>query len=244
MADSDTFAEAGHPDAAGWMLGVLDSEESGRFQTHLKSCPECQQAVAEFGSAAQLLKTALPGIQLADGPEPSPDLQARTLAQVQQAASKTARKAAWLRWSPRRTLSAAAAVIATAAAAIALLLASSAPALAFTIPLHPQHGGTESGQAVAHHTDNGWSITLTVHGMPKLTSGQFYECWYAGPGNRPGHPDLITAGTFFVSSDGSATVQMWSAANPRTFPVMQITTEQPGDAGQHGQILLSGTAQK
>jgi hypothetical protein len=80
--------------------------------------------------------------------------------------------------------------------------------------------------------------------MPKLGSGQFYECWYAGPGNRPGHPDLITAGTFTVSPDGSATVQMWSAANPQTFPEMQITMELPGDGGQHGEVLLSGTAQK
>jgi hypothetical protein len=80
--------------------------------------------------------------------------------------------------------------------------------------------------------------------MPKLRSGQFYECWYAGPGNRPGHPDLITAGTFTGSPDGSATVQMWSAADPHSFPVMQITIEQPGDAGQHGQVLLSGTAKR
>ena len=157
---------------------------------------------------------------------------------------RAARKAAWRRWSPRRTLSAAAAAVVAAVAAIALILASSAPALAFTIPLHPGHGSTASGQAVPHHTANGWSIALTLHGMPKPKPGQFYECWYAGPDNRPGHPDLITAGTFTVSPDGSATVQMWSAADPRSFPVMQITAEQAGDAGQHGQVLLSGTAQK
>jgi anti-sigma-K factor RskA len=240
MADPDTFAEAGHPDAAGWLLGVLDPEESGRFETHLQSCPECQQAVGELGSAAQMLTAVLPGAQLADGPEPPVDLQARTLAQVQRAA----RKAAWRRWSPRRTLSAAAAAVAAVVAAIVLILASSAPALAFTIPLHPHYGITASGQAVAHHTADGWSITLTVHGLPPLQAPRFYECWYAGPGNRPGHPDLITAGTFTVGPDGSATVQMWSAASPRTFPVMQITAEQAGDAGQHGQVLLSGTAQK
>jgi anti-sigma-K factor RskA len=240
MADPDTFAEAGHPDAAGWMLGVLDPGESGRFEAHLESCRECQQAVAEFGSAAQMLKTALPGVQLADGPEPPPDLQARTLARVQRAARKTA----WRRWSPRRTLSAAAVALAAAVAAIALILASSAPALAFTIPLHPHHGITASGQAVAHQAADGWSITMTVHGMPKLRTDQFFECWYVGPGNRPGHPDLITAGTFKASPDGSATVQMWSAANPRTFPMMEITIEMAGDGGQHGQVLLSGTAQK
>ena len=113
-------------------------------------------------------------------------------------------------------------------AAIALILASSSPALAFTIALHPQHGSTASGQAVAHQTGDGWSIALTLHGMPKLRTGQFYECWYAGPDNRPAHPDLITAGTFTVGPAGSAAVQMWSEADPRASPSMQITTEQPG----------------
>ena len=61
------------------------------------------------------------------------------------------------------------------------------------------------------------------------------------PGQRPGHPQLITAGTFTVSRSGTATVQMWSAADPRTFPTMQITAETSGDGSQHGQIILTGT---
>jgi hypothetical protein len=69
-----------------------------------------------------------------------------------------------------------------------------------------------------------WSHAMTLTWLPRSSLGML--------------------GTFVVSSDGSATVQMWSAANPSTFPVMQITAEQPGDAGQHGQILLSGIAEK
>jgi anti-sigma-K factor RskA len=240
MADSDTFAEAGHPDVAGYVLGVLDPEESGRFEVHLESCAECRQVVAEFGGTAEMLTNVLPGVKLADGPEPPLDLQARTLARVRRAA----RKPAWRRWSPRRTLSAAAAAVAAAIAAIALILASSAPALAFTIPLHAHPGFSGSGQAVARQTDDGWSITLTVRGMLKLRPGQFYECWYVGPDDRPGHPDLVTAGTFTVGPDGSATVHMWSAAPPPEFPEMEITIEQAGDGGLHGQILLNGHAQK
>lgn len=242
MADSDSFTDSWHPDAAGWVLGVLDPEESGQFEVHLESCPECRQAVAELEATAQMLKTAvgLPDVQLADGPEPPADLEARTLARVQQAARKSARR----RWSPRRTLVAAVAVAVVAATATAIpILASSAPALAFTYTLQSPHGTATSGQAVAHQTGDGWSVTLTVHGLPKPGPGQFYECWYAGPGNRPGHPDLITAGTFTVSSVGTATVQMWSAADPRAFPFMEITTETAGDAQQHGQALLSGNAQ-
>ncbi len=245
MADPNVPAEAGHPDVAGWVLGVLDPEESTRFEAHLPSCPDCQQAVAEFGPTAQMLKTALPAMTSMATPEPPPDLEARTLARVERAA----RKAAWRRWHPKRILSAAAVVIIAAVTAIAVSLAQAAPALAVTIPLHPAHGSpsyvsSASGQAVAHHTADGWSIQLTVDHLKQLSSGYFYECWYAGPGNRPGHPDLITAGTFTVGPGGSATVQMWSAADPRTFPVMQITIERAGDAAQHGQVLLSGTAEK
>lgn len=58
-----------------------------------------------------------------------------------------------------------------------------------------------------------------------------------------GHPELITAGTFVVDRSGSQTINMWSAADPAQFKVMQITLEQPGDASQHGKVILSGTAQ-
>jgi len=240
MADLDAVAEAGHADAAGWVLGILDPDDHERFAAHLTACQACQQAVAELGSAATTLKAALPVMESLAVIEPPADLQARTLARVEQAA----RKATWRRWSPRRTLSAAAvAVIAAVAAIIVSLAGSAAPALAFTIPLHATtYGGAATGSAVAHHTADGWSIQLTVSHLKPLPSGQFYECWYAGPGNRPGHPDLITAGTFTVTASGSASVQMWSAADPSSFPDMQITAEQPGDAGQHGQIILSGKA--
>jgi len=64
----------------------------------------------------------------------------------------------------------------------------------------------------------------------------------AGPGNRPGRPELITAGTFTVGPSGTGSFTMWSAANPQVFKTMQITAERPGDAGQHGQVILTGTA--
>jgi Anti-sigma-K factor rskA/Putative zinc-finger len=256
MADQNAPADAEHPDAehpdaAGWVLGVLDPEESALFEAHLPSCPDCQQAVTEFGSTARLLKTALPVMESMPAAEPPPDLQARTVARVERAA----RKRTWRRWNTR-VVAAAAVVVVGAGTVTAVSLTQATPALAFTIPLHPASASTvqgpaspswarrASGQASAHHTANGWSIQLTVDHLKQLPSGYFYECWYAGPGNRPGHPDLITAGTFNVGPSGNATVQMWSAADPRTFPVMEITIEQPGDGAQHGQVLLSGTAEK
>jgi anti-sigma-K factor RskA len=246
MPEPDTSPQTEHADAAGWALGILDPGDSARFEVHLESCEECQQTVAEFGSAALLLTAPVPAMASVVGAEPPPGLQARTLGRVEQAAGRDARKAPWRRWSARLStrLSAAAAVIVAAAVAITLTLGQAAPALAFTIPLHAENGATATGQAVAHHTSDGWSIQLTVRNLKPLPSGKFYECWYASPANRPGHPDLITAGTFVVGASGTATVQMWSAANPATFPIMEITAEQPGNATQHGQVLLSGHARK
>jgi anti-sigma-K factor RskA len=240
MPDTEAFAEAEHQDAAGWALGTLDRDDYERFEAHLNSCRECQRAVAEFGPTALVLKSALPAMKLMGRTEPPADLQARTLARVERAARKPAR-----RWrSARLLLAAAAAVVIATVTGIALTLARPAPALAFDIPLHALYDGPASGEAVAHQTADGWSIQLTVHDLKPQGPGRFYECWYAGPGNQPGHPDLITAGTFTVGPSGTATVQMWSAADPRTFPTMQITAEQAGDAGQHGQIILAGTALK
>jgi Anti-sigma-K factor rskA len=204
--------------------------------------PEClfQSADDDQQRPVPALRGVVKQAEQAARNEPPADLQARTLASVKRAA----RKAAGHRRNAGLLLAAAAVVVIGTAAAIALTLARPAPALAFDIPLHANYSGPASGEAVAHQTANGWSIQLTVHDLQPLGPGRFYECWYAGPGNQPGHPDLITAGTFTVGPSGTATVQMWSAANPSTFPTMQITTEQAGDAGQHGRVILTGTARK
>jgi hypothetical protein len=244
MDDPDVPVPAEHLDAVGAVLGVLDPGDSARFEAHLQSCEECQQAVTELGPAARMLKTAPPAGSLAAEAEPPADLEARTLAMVEQAARKAARRR---RYSRLFTIAAVAVIAAVAAIVVGLGSSGSGPAQAFSIPLHAAHGGADSrasGQAVAHQTAEGWSIQLTVHHLAALPAGGFYECWYAGPGNRPGHPDLITAGTFLVDSGGNASVQMWSAADPRGFPTMQVTAERAGDAAQHGLVVLSGTTRK
>jgi anti-sigma-K factor RskA len=239
MDEAEAAVRAEHPDAAGWALGVLDPEDAAQFETHVASCEQCQREVAEFGPAARLLKSALPAIELMPDGEPPPGLAPRTLAAVERAA----RKALWRRRNIPLLTAAAAMVVAAVIAVSLTLSAGSSPALAFSIPLHASSGAA-SGQAVAQQASDGWSIRLTVQHLPALPAGSFYECWYAGPGNAPGHPELITAGTFTVGSDGGASVQMWSAADPRTFATMQITAERPGDATQHGAVILSGDAQR
>ncbi len=237
-----------HAEVAGWAMGVLDRGDAQAFEGHLRSCEQCQAAVAEFAPVAQALGKAAPAV------EPPDYLEARTVAAVQYAAMAASRpepekalaKASrwWhLHWSTRLlpVVSAiAGAAVATAAFLGVRVLGPTAPAVAATISLHAVPGKTGSAQATARQANGGWAIELTVKHLPKLEPGQFYECWYAGPGNRPGNLQLITAGTFITSN---GTLNMWSAADPAKFKIMQISTEQPGDASQHGQVILQGTAQ-
>ena len=289
MPTYETHPDLGHPEVAGWVLGVFDPPDAEAFGEHLSTCSQCQGAVTEFESVARAFRYPVPD------DEPSPDLEAKVLASVQHAVlsargadhaptikrailttqpdraptvagiarpvfgvrrdeqtpeppptpakASPAKSARWWHWHwNARLLSLATAAVAVIACAVFFgtqLLSSSAPAVA--IPLHAQPGFTGSGLATPHHTDVGWSIDLTVAHLKTLPPGQFYECWYAGPGNRPGHPNLITAGTFVIGPSGSGTFTMHSAADPAKFKIMQITAEQPGDAGQHGTVILSGS---
>ena len=110
------------------------------------------------------------------------------------------------------------------------------------IPLHSAPGTAASGQATAQRMPGGWSIQLSVHRLKALAAGEFYECWFAGAGNKPGHAVLISAGTFSTGRSGSASVSMWSAANPRQFRTVEITAQSPGRASQLGRVILSGVA--
>jgi anti-sigma-K factor RskA len=240
MADPDASAEAGHADAAGWVLGVLDAEDAVRFETHLETCAECQQAVAEFAATAQLLTSARPGVQLADGPEPPPDLQVRTLARVAEAARQAQRNGRWRNWSTRM-LALAAAVVVAAGVSIGLLLSGGSSAETYALALHSETGSSASASGTMRQADSGWSVKLTAVHLPAPGPGQFYQCWWVGAGNGPGHPSLVSAGTFTVGRSGTASVQMSTVANPDHFSEVEITLDSAARPGQPGRVVLSGT---
>jgi hypothetical protein len=256
---SDAGHALDHHDAAAYALGALGPGELTLFEEHLASCGQCQAQVAEFAAVAEALALAAPAA------EPPADLEAKVLAAVRYAvlvetapaamqseapavkarrrsvAAPRARRWWQFHWASPLYAGVAAAAI-TAAVFLGSTLIRSSPAVAATISLSAQPGYVGSGTAIAHTVQGGFEISLTVKDLPASRAGQFYECWYAGPGNRPGHPELITAGTFTVGGSGSHTFSMWSAADPASFKNMQITLEQPGDASQHGKVILSGIA--
>jgi hypothetical protein len=138
------------------------------------------------------------------------------------------------------SLAAAAAVAAVAVSVSVWAAQLSPPAVALTIPLHALRNGTAAGVADVHRAQGGWSIHLAVRGLKELPAGSFYECWYASTRG----PGLIAAGTFTVNSTGTVAVQMWSAADPRRFRIMQIAVGQAGDPGQRGSVVLTGSVQR
>lgn len=251
-----------HPEVGGWALGALDADDAAAFEEHLRSCEQCQSEAAEFTPVAKSLALAAPAAK------PPPDLLYKTLAAVRYAAmaesrpnpepepvprpefvapkpSLTSKASRWwhLHWTNPllSVVTALGAAAVTAAAFLGIQLSQvAAPAVAASFSLHAQPGQSGSATAVARHVNGGWEIQLTVKHLNKLGPGQFYECWYATPANRSGHPELITAGTF-TGSNGTFT--MWTAADTDEYKIMQITAEQSGNASQHGTVILSGTAQ-
>jgi Anti-sigma-K factor rskA/Putative zinc-finger len=222
-------AQPPHLDAAGWLLGALDSAESAQFEAHLETCKQCQEDVAALGPTVTRLTGVAPDAE-------SPDrLGLRTVQAVQGAARSRRRR----RWAA--TSLAAAAVIAAVITSAALLIGGSSPKNVH-FALTGTNGSAAAGTATAHDTGHGWSVQLSVHGLPTLQDRAFYECWYVDPSqDRPGHPFRISAGTFDGSASGNADLQMWSWADPHQFQVMQVTVQPvDGNPATSGKVVLSG----
>jgi anti-sigma factor RsiW len=96
---------------------------------------------------------------------------------------------------------------------------------ATTIALSAGDVGSGSGRAEVSLVDGGRRIELSVSGLPANPPGTYYECWFVGPGDTAEAPNRVSAGTFTVGADGTATVTMVSAADAARFPKMGVTLE-------------------
>jgi Anti-sigma-K factor rskA len=202
----------------------------------------------EPGPPAGLGHPAEPETRLYPRPQFHPPVEPQARPEVP---PEVTRLPVWQR--PRRLAAAAAlaaAIIIAAAIVIPRIGHGGTPAQAvFVIPLHATTAAAKvigdkdaSGQATARQAGQSWTVDLSVRGLKPLPAGQFYECWYAGPGSTQLHPILTASGTFVVGNSGQTTVTMTSAADPRHFRTMEITAESPGDGALHGAVLLIGQA--
>ena len=118
-----------------------------------------------------------------------------------------------------------------AVAALALVALGAAGAL-----IVGGDGGTAAGREVAlaavgdgprgAHADarlRSTAMQLTVSGLPRVGRGGFYEVWMMRDATH-----LVALGSFRVGADGRARVDLPVTADPRRFPVLDISRE-PGD---------------
>ena len=71
-------------------------------------------------------------------------------------------------------------------------------------------------------------VRLESDDLPILPVGDYYEVWFVGPGDAPGAPNRISAGTFHPDADGFSGIELTAAVDPTKYPVMAVTAE-PGD---------------
>ena len=178
--------------------------------------------------------------------QPRPQLQPPA---KPQARPEVTRLPVWRRYRGRlAAVVAAAAAIITAAIVIPLSLGGGriTPATAtvtVVIPLHATTAakligdGAATGRATARQDASGsWDITLTVQHLKSFGDNQWYECWYVS--QKLGL--VAPAGSFQVPASGNRTFHMTSAADPRNFPLMEITLGLPSSSGaKPSRVVLS-----
>jgi anti-sigma-K factor RskA len=213
-----------HPDLAGWVLGALETADAESFERHLSDCDDCKGEIAELERLPALLSVAAPPVEL------PPELEARTVSAVQRAASK--------RRARRFTQLGTAAAACVALVAVLTVGNLGADRQTASFALASVSGGAMRAEADALKVANGWRVDLTATGLPPGT----YECWYIGPGDQPGTPNRVSAGTFKVEVDGDVVdVDMTVGVSPLTFKVMEISQEPAdGNPAMTGPVVLRG----
>ena len=97
--------------------------------------------------------------------------------------------------------------------------------------------GRRQAEVKGTRVGEGRVIRLTSDDLPILPKGEFYEVWFVGPGDAPGAPNRISAGTFHPDDQGRTRIVLIGAVDPKKLAVLEITAE-PGD----GNPLPSGPA--
>lgn len=223
-----------HPDLAGWVLGTLDPPGSGSFVDHAAGCRRCRDELAELRPVAARLGQAVAGA------DPPAALQARTLAAVAHEADGTGEHRSRGRW-----------VWAAAAAAVAAVaLVAGSPASRSPAPIEiglaavGEAPAGASGLAQLRRSPQGVLIELDVRKLAPSQPGAYYECWYVAADEVPGRPARVSAGTFLVPASGRAAVHMVTAADPRRFPLIEVTVESDGGDPGAGPAVLRSTPRR
>ena len=187
-----------HELTAGYALDALDPEERSAYEAHLPGCEHCQRELASFWETTEALAVA------ASGPEPSPALRERILADVRAEPLQNV-----VPFEPRRrrlapVLGAVAAVAAVVALALGLWASDLSSQLAETrAALARKQAAAEvladpDARSVALTEGDGRLVVdpdgqavLVVDGLGPAPKGKTYALWVVSHGEDP-----VPAGLF------------------------------------------------
>jgi anti-sigma-K factor RskA len=235
------MSESGHTDIIAllpaYALSSLEGAEAALVAAHLDSCAACRAELNQYEAVVDLLPAAVPEVTPAAG------LRDRVLAQAQASTATqpdpadlpTGWRKRWSqqwsqllrsRWSPVLAL----AVLLLLAGAVFLWRQAQTPPARFE--LTSTEAAPQASGLIEAATD-GRQATLSVSGLPPLSSDQQYQLWLIRDGQR------ASGAVFSVDADGWAKVPV-EASRPLTdYAAFGITIEPAGGSpGPTGQRVL------
>ena len=170
----------------------------------------------EFAHLDTLLRDMAPAVS------PAPELRSRALAAIAAEAQPRSRRAGWRPRLPRLAIGGALAIVLAPRDSV-----DQAP-LELRAQLVAPNDPRLTARADVTKTGIGRVIQFDTTKLPILPKGEFYELWFVGPGDSPGRPNRISAGTFHPDEQGRSHVTFAAAVDPAKYPVLSVTAE-PGD---------------
>jgi Anti-sigma-K factor rskA len=99
--------------------------------------------------------------------------------------------------------------------------------------------GSAEGDVVVELLGTGRQVSFKSSSLPVLPTGEYYELWFVGPGDRPGQPNRISAGTFHPDEAGNSDALLHAAVDPAKYPRVEVTAEPgDGDPAATGKVVL------
>ena len=239
-------------DLGGYVLGGLTLDEQHEVEQHLASCAACQAELAVLDPLPVMLDLADPRLTAVAPPTTPPAHQpgTRVPSRTPPGTSPPGHDDATVEPTPRRlggtrrrAIGLATAALAVAAALIVGVMIGRPSHPSFSSPIALQavatapgtatSTGVPSGTASLRATDAGTVVRLDLSGLPAADE-TFFECiWTSNQGTQ-------SAGTFRAGSDGSARVDLLTAA--RRYPGWTLVIVAHAEGDQDGQPVLHADA--